>query len=64
MLTLLGLYHLIPRRLQPAIRVLALLVFLVIVVFSVIAFTHVLVTLPSHQQRHDTSKQRSTKEAR
>jgi hypothetical protein len=64
MLTLLGFYHLIPRRLQPAIRVLALLVVLVIVVFSVIAFTHVLVTLPSHQQRHDTSKQRSTKEAR
>ena len=62
MLTLLGFYHLIPRRLQPAIRVVALLVFLAIVVYLVIAFTHILVTLPSHQQRHDTSKQRSTKE--
>jgi hypothetical protein len=63
MLTLLGLYRLIPRGLQPAIRVLALLVLLAIVVFSVITFTHVLVTLPSHQQGHGTSKQRSTKEA-
>ena len=64
MLTLLGLYRLIPRRVRPLARVLALLVCQAIVTFLAVRFFHILTNLPAHPQRHDTSKQHPAKEAR
>ncbi|MBB5061503.1 hypothetical protein HDF16_006239 [Granulicella aggregans] len=62
MLTLFGFYHLVPRSLQPIVRVLALLVVLAIVIFSLIAFSHILQTLPKHGHQYDSVKSHRVKE--
>jgi hypothetical protein len=63
MLTLIGFYHLVPRSLQPFVRVLALLVVLAIVIFFLITFTHTLQTLPKHGHEHVSGKSHQVKEA-